>query len=136
MKKYYFFAFILMLFVISCTKRAGEGGNSIIEGNIKIETRLVLSNPNTIQDTLPAADEDVFIVYGNHVSPDDKVVTNYDGEFEFRNLRPGEYTIYVYSKDTTGLGNILNNKMPIIKKINVVGKKDTKKIENLFIYDN
>ena len=98
--------------------------------------RLILSNPNTIQDTLPAADKDVFIVYGNHMSPDDKVVTNYDGDFEFRNLRSGDYTIYVYSKDTSATGDILENKMPIIREIIIEGRKKTEKIENLFIYDN
>ena len=124
------------MFIVGCKKTPGEGGNSSITGNIKVEMRLILSNPNTIQDTLPAADEDVFIVYGNHVSPDDKVATNYDGDFEFRNLRSGEYTLYVYSKDTSATGDILENKMPIIKKVIIEGRKKTEKIENLFIYDN
>ena len=128
--------FALALLVLACKKLPGDGGNSSIVGRIKVETRLVISNPNTAQDTLDAADEDVFILYGDHISPDDKVVTNYEGEFEFRNLRPGEYTIYVYSKDTSGTGQILSNKMPIINKVTITGKKETKSLDNIFIYDN
>ena len=49
---------------------------------------------------VPAADEDVFITYGDRVGPDDRVQTNFDGEFAFYGLRPGAYTVYVYSEDT------------------------------------
>lgn len=135
--KYLHQIFILLLMLSAgCKKLPGDGGNSSIVGNVLVETRLVISNPNTAQDTLNAADEDVFIIYGDHISPDDKVVTNYDGEFEFRNLRPGDYTIYVYSKDTSGTGELLSNKMPIISKITISEKKEVKTIENIFIYDN
>ena len=43
----------------------------------------------------------MFIVYGDNVGPDDQVETNAQGDFIFPWLRPGEYTIYTYSEDTT-----------------------------------
>ena len=66
-----------------------------------------LNNPSSIIDTIPAADEDVYIVYGDNTSPDDRVFTNPDGEFAFNWLRSGDYTIYVYSEDTA------NTSMPL-----------------------
>jgi hypothetical protein len=41
--------------------------------------------------------EDVFIIYGDNISPDDRVQTNYDGEYEFMFLRPGKYTKSIHS---------------------------------------
>ncbi len=83
-------------------KRRGDWDWATIRGTVVEEIRFVLTNPDTYATEYPAPDEDVWIVYGNNVSPDERVRTNYDGEFEFQFLRPGEYTIYVYSRDTTG----------------------------------
>ena len=47
-----------------------------------------------------APDYDVFIIYGddNNISDDD-VKTSYDGSFEFKNLREGNYKVFAYSED-------------------------------------
>ncbi|HBP44826.1 MAG TPA: hypothetical protein DD635_02920 [Flavobacteriales bacterium] len=85
--------------VFGCTRAPGEGGIATVTGNVELEQRIVITNPaNAI--VVPAADEDVFITYGNRVGPDDRVKTNFDGEFAFYGLRPGAYTVYVYSEDT------------------------------------
>lgn len=95
--------FATLLAVVSCKKDAGDGGNSSIKGKITRELRVVLNNPGTAVGTFPAADEDVYIIYGDHVSPDDRVQTNYDGEYEFLYLRPGKYKVYAFSKDTNAV---------------------------------
>lgn len=136
MKRISFLLSALLLLVVGCKKIAGEGGNSRISGKIIVENRLVLTNPATIQFVVPAADEEVFIVYDDHISPDDKVLTNYDGFFEFRNLRKGDYTIYVYSNDTTGDGDILDNKMPIISEVSISKKNWFYDLGNLRIYED
>ncbi|MBL7944319.1 MAG: hypothetical protein JNM00_16260 [Flavobacteriales bacterium] len=129
--------FILaVLSVLSCTKFPGEGGNSSIKGKVEKDVRLVLTNPATYQYTVPAAEVDVYISYGDHVSPDDRVWTNMDGEFEFLNLREGDYTIYVYSKDTTGVSGVDPDHMPIIREVEITAKKETVEVETLTIYDN
>ena len=93
----------VLLALVSCKKEAGDGGNSSIKGKITKELRVVLNNPGTAVGTFPAADEDVYIIYGNHISPDDRVQTNYDGEYEFLYLRPGKYKVYAFSKDTNAV---------------------------------
>jgi hypothetical protein len=120
---------------VACTKVPGDGGNSHIKGQVMLEYRLVLTNPATAQNTVPAADEDVYIVYGDHTSPDDRVQTNFDGEFEFRNLRTGDYTVYVYSNDTTGSGDFASNRMPIIIETEVVDRKQVVELEPITIYE-
>lgn len=95
--------FAALLAFVSCKKEAGDGGNSSIKGKITRELRVVLNNPSTAMGTYPAADEDVYIIYDDHVSPDDRVQTNYNGEYEFLYLRPGKYKVYVFSKDTNAV---------------------------------
>lgn len=92
-----------VLTLVSCKKEAGDGGNSSIRGKITRELRVVLNNPSTAVGSYPAADEDVYIIYANHVSPDDRVQTNYNGEYEFLYLRPGKYKVYAFSKDTNAV---------------------------------
>ena len=91
--------FSMVVLAIGCTPQAGEGGKATIQGVIEQEIRAVITNPAGAQHVL-AADYDVFITYGDRTGPDDKVVTNFDGEFSFYYLRPGSYTVYVYSEDT------------------------------------
>lgn len=96
-------SFLLVLLVsalsYSCSKEAGEGGNSSIYG--KIIAHNYNAEFTTLKGIYPAADEDVFIIYGNDRSYSERVSTSYDGVFEFKFLRPGDYTVFVYSKDST-----------------------------------
>lgn len=119
----------------SCTKQAGEGGLASIKGKVVKELRLVLTNPETAISSYPAPDEEVWIIYGENTSPDDRYRTNYDGEFEIQYLRPGEYTIYVYSEDTTGAANTSPNRMPIIRTVNIDGRRDVIDLGDLVIYE-
>jgi hypothetical protein len=58
--------------------------------------------------------EDVFIIYGDDISYSDKKECSYDGRFEFKYLRPGSYTLYVYSKDPGPSG-----KIGVVKKVQI-----------------
>ena len=98
MEKRMFMVLTIVAFC-GCTRTAGEGGVATVRGMVEMEHRVVITNPAGAVVT-PAADEDVFITYGDRVGPDDRVQTNYDGEFAFYGLRPGDYTIFVYSEDT------------------------------------
>ncbi len=134
MKKIIFLTFLSALF-IACSKPAGDGGNSKITGHVDIEYRLVVTNPATAQYTVAGADEEVFIVYGDHTSPDDRVFTDYNGDFEILNLRPGDYTLYVYSKDTSTTNSINPDRMPIIQTLEISDKKQTVIADDFLIYD-
>ncbi len=127
---------LVILVVASCKKEAGEGGNSTISGKVDKDIRIVLSNPATLQSTVLAADQDVYIIYGDHTSPDDRIQTNFDGEFEFRNLRPGNYTIYTFSKDTNAVAVPWDeDHMPVTLILEVSDKKQEVDAGTLTIYD-
>lgn len=126
---------IVMISSIACTKEEGEGGFATIKGKVNKDYRLVPSNSATYQYTVPGADEDVYIQYGDDLSPSDRVWTNYKGEFEFKNLRRGNYTIYVYSEDTTGSSGIDPSRMPIFNSVEIAEKKETVDVGIITIYE-
>jgi hypothetical protein len=101
MKRYQavFGILVLCLSLISCSKEAGDGGNSTIYG--KVTAWDYNAEFTNLKGIYPAADEEVFIIYGDDFSYSERIRTNYEGIYEFKYLRPGDYTIYVYSKDST-----------------------------------
>ena len=132
----YFRILSLLMVLAACKKEAGDGGNSSIKGRVVREFRTVLTNPATSGGVYPAADVDVFIRYGNHVSPDDRAYTNPNGEFEFLNLRPGTYTVYVYSKDTSVVAVPWDeDHMPVAQVTEITDKKQTVSLPEMRMYD-
>lgn len=99
----FFFSTVVLLSAIttitSCEKEAGEGGNSTITG--KVYARDYDEYFMFLEAEYYAHDEDVFIIYGDGTTPDDRIRTGPDGDFKFPYLRPGKYRIYVYSDDST-----------------------------------
>jgi hypothetical protein len=134
MKNILFVIFTISL-LSSCKKEAGEGGLASIKGKVQTDLRLVPSNPVTFQYSRPGVDEEVYIIYGDNTGPDDRVWTNYKGEFEFRNLRPGDYKIYVYSRDTTGSAQVNMQRMPIVREVKIEDRKGEVDAGTITIYD-
>jgi hypothetical protein len=105
----------------SCSQQEGIGGNSNIKGKILVNyynddfTLLLSDKP------VPARDEDVYIIYGNDSTIGDKTTTSYTGDFEFNYLWPGNYRIYYYTKDSTGISP---DKIEKVKNI-TLGKNET-----------
>jgi hypothetical protein len=115
---------------VSCSKEAGDGGNSTIYGKI------ITYNYNAVFTNLrgiyPAADEDVYIIYGSDRSYSQRIRSNYEGVYEFKYLRPGDYTIYAYSKDSTL--TLVSGIYPVIKKVKIEKDKQTIEVENMKIF--
>ena len=132
-KVYLFFISALMI-LPSCTKTPGEGGRASITGSVEIIRRAQLNNPDSNVDTIPATDEEVFIIYGQNTSPDDRVFTNADGEYSFNWLRTGDYTIYVYSEDTAAVANPLP-RIAISTSVSIEDRKEIVEVETITIYD-
>lgn len=131
----YIIAVVSTFFFMGCSKQPGEGGLASIKGSVTKELRLVLTNPETVVSSFPAPDEDVWVVFGDNTSPDERYRTNYDGEFEIRFLKRGDYTVYVYSDDTTGSQNTSPNRMPIIREVTIDGRKEVVDLGEIIIYD-
>jgi hypothetical protein len=50
-----------------------------------------------------AHEQEVYLVYGDHDFYDERVRTQFDGYFEFSQLIPGDYLIFLYSEDVKRL---------------------------------
>lgn len=88
------FPFVLcVLLLAACKKGPGEGGSSTIKGNVTATYIDVFGNAYSY----PAEKEDVYIVYGDGDYYGDNVETDYNGNYEFKYLKKGKYTVYAYS---------------------------------------
>ena len=93
----------------ACEKPAGEGGTSVIEGQVYISN--TFQNPttgewDTIGEPQLASDKKVYIIYSGDENDiyDDSFDTHWNGEYRFEYLRKGDYVIYTYAKfDTSGI---------------------------------
>jgi len=60
--------------------------------------------PNLVVESEDFAHEhEVYLIYGEHPFYDERVRTQYDGYFEFRDLIPGDYLVFLYSEDVKRL---------------------------------
>lgn len=116
--------------LFACTPDEGKGGLASIEGVVMVQ------NINNLYEEsgekYPAIDEDVYISYGDSELADDKEATGFNGQYKFSNLTKGDYTIYVYSDDSTN--NAKNQKFALSQKISLESKKDEAKAETFTIY--
>ena len=90
-----------MTLTLSCNSGEGPGGTGGIEGTVY----MVLhpdDNYNLETDTVLAAKEDVFLVYGTQQFYGDDEETDNTGFYQFKYLRPGTYTVYAYSTLANG----------------------------------
>jgi len=120
----------LSIGLFSCAKDAGEGGNSTIYG--KIITYNYNAEFTNLRGIYPGADEDVYIIYGSDRSYSQRIRSNYDGIYEFKYLRPGDYTIYVYSKDSTL--TLVSGILPVIQKVKIENNKQTVEAADMKIF--
>lgn len=122
---------VVILLISSCKKEAGEGGNSSIRGKVWVVN--YNATFTSINSEYIGADEYVYIIYGSDVSYGDRTKTNPEGEFEFKYLREGNYTIYVYSKDKT---KVSPSGMTSVKvSTNISSKKQVVDIGLITIYN-
>lgn len=136
--KYIIGLLALSLVAAGCKKEAGEGGASSITGKVQVYYRTILANPSSQSSTsFPSFDTEVYINYGNEIGPNDRIRTNYKGEYEFPNLRPGDYTIYVYSRDTINGDNPPHapENMVVKQEVTIDKRKQTVEAGTMYIYD-
>jgi len=126
----FLFLFIFMLFV-SCSKEAGDGGNSSITGSIIVHD--YNSNYTQLNGIYNGADEEVHIIYGDDLSYSDRIRTNYNGVYEFKFLRPGDYTIYAYSEDSTL--TLPSGKYAVIRQVKITSNHQTVKADDMIIFN-
>jgi hypothetical protein len=131
--RYYAIVVFLFVLVSSCKKEEGDGGMATIKG--KVWVRDWDKNFNLIMYEHLGLDEDVFIVYGNQNGYGDKVSTDLNGNFEFKYLRKGNYTIYSLS-DTLQSSTVSYNQFPVAVKVEITDKKQVIDIGALTVNRN
>ena len=121
----------------ACTKEAGEGGTSVIQGQVyKIHT---FQNSTTGEiDTLYFqldAGKDIFIIYSDDETDiyDDEFETDYNGRFRFEFLRKGDYTIYTYS-DSSDVNTTYD--YPVFRHIEIKSNNSTNNLDDFVIEKN
>ena len=121
----------------ACTKEAGEGGTSVIQGQVyKIHT---FQNSTTGEiDTLYFqldAGKDIFIIYSDDETDiyDDEFETDYNGRYRFEFLRKGDYTIYTYS-DSSDVNTTYD--YPVFRHIEIKSNNSTNNLDDFVIEKN
>jgi len=124
----------LFLFLIfsfsSCTKEEGDGGNSTIYGTIIVHD--YNSSYTQLNGIYNGADEDVYIIYGDDLSYSERIRSNYNGVYEFKYLRPGNYKVYVYSEDSTL--TMPSGKYAVVREVRISGNRQTVKADDIVIF--
>ena len=105
--------------IISCTKEAGYGGLSSIQG--KVYTKDITPNSQIVQDSGYTANIKVFISADESSQVLDEVRTDLDGSFKFDKLRKGNYTIWTF----TQCDACTNNETPVIQQVEIKGRKES-----------
>ncbi|HNQ68284.1 MAG TPA: hypothetical protein PKN32_07890 [Bacteroidales bacterium] len=119
------------VFLISCEKNSGEGGNATITGSVWV--RNYNSTFTSLLSEYAGVKEDVYIVYGDNVGYDDKVETDYLGYYRFNYLRKGKYTIYVFSEDSTMTSP--DGKIAVIEEVEITENDQLLIVPQLLIYN-
>lgn len=124
MKYIQLFICFAILFLFSCSKEEGEGGRSSITGKV-----YMIDQSGGTQGEYYIPDYDVFIIYGDKDDIyDDDTKTNFDGSFQFKNLRKGTYRIYAYTSDVTQTSGVT----PVFETVEL-GKKEDAEIEDIVV---
>lgn len=118
------------LIINSCAKEEGEGGNSTLYGKVWVKD--YNSTFTILNGEYYGTDEDVYIIYGDDNGYGDHTKTDYRGSYEFRYLRPGKYTIYVFSKDSTLQSP--SGTVAVTEKIEITGNKQNIEVPLINIF--
>jgi hypothetical protein len=130
-----FILVVIVLFFSSCKKEPGEGGTSSIIGSVyKISTyfNVLTQEVDTVFYQLDSG-EDVYVIYSDNESDfyNDKIETNWNGQYRFDYLRKGDYTIFVYA-DSTDILNISYD-YPVFQHISVEANNSTYTLSDFII---
>lgn len=123
----YLFLLTIILFASACNKDEGLGGRSTIEGQV---FKIIHSDDNFVlkSDTVPAAESDIYLVFGDDTFYGDDTKTGHNGFYRFRYLNSGTYTLYAYNKYPSGEKEAVSTTVR-------VNRNSTAHVEPIYIHD-
>jgi hypothetical protein len=92
-----------------------DDGKAVIMGKVR---KIKYTNgswwPNLVVEYIDNAyEQEVYLTYGDHEFYDERIRTQHDGSFQFRNLIPGDYLVFLYSEDVTREKKFVVLKYPV-----------------------
>lgn len=135
MKRFLILPALALFFIIpACKNGPGPGGQASITGKVYAKGNwnpscTLYSDSSSGFVPFYAPDEDVYLIYGDDPSYGDKVKTAPDGTYQFNYLRPGKYTVYVYSKDCA----LQSGKIDVSADVEITERKQAAELLNLRI---
>jgi hypothetical protein len=129
-KTFNFFLCVFLLGSFFSCKKPGIGGEAKIIGFVNVKKY----NATFTQyiGEYPGKDLYVYIVFGNHSGYDKRIKTDFQGRFEFANLYKGDYTVYMYSRDSTL--NDLSGIVPVSQQVTIVKYKSLVDLDTLTVF--
>ncbi len=121
---------LLTQIMVSCEKEPGPGGKSSLYGKVLVKD--YNSTFTVLNEVYYGPGFWVYLVYGDDRSYGERVQTGFDGTWEFKYLRPGKYTVYALSKDST---MTTNAQIPVSREIEVPSGKEEIRVDDLIIFD-
>ena len=136
--KNFLIIFAIAVGFTACEKEAGEGGTSVIEGQVyKIHTfqNFTTGEWDTLYYQLDSG-KDVYIIYSDDINAvyDDKFETDYNGVYRFDYLRKGDYIIYTYA-DSIDMNNVSYD-FPLFTHITISNNNSVNTVEDFVIEKN
>ncbi|NVO19909.1 MAG: hypothetical protein HXX13_09420 [Bacteroidetes bacterium] len=113
----------------SCSKEPGTGGNSTIYGKVYVKD--YNSSFTELNGEYWGQDVEVYLIFGDDRSYSEHVNTTYNGNYEFKYLRPGDYHLYCYSKDSTLQTTAL---VPVIRDVTINKKHQQIEVPTMTIF--
>ena len=111
-------AFVLLS--LSCKKQEGKGGDASISGSIAVKH--YNSTFTEFISEYPGRDTYVYLIYGDDISYGQRIKTNFEGQFEFKYLYKGNYTVYLYSLDSTLTS--ADGSIAVVREVNIADRKE------------
>ncbi|MEO8146378.1 MAG: hypothetical protein ABI723_02015 [Bacteroidia bacterium] len=136
MKKIISLTFVLFTIIVisSCKKEPGEGGTSSIKGKIITRDYQGAFFPgSTFYVEYPELEQDVYIIYGDGTTFDNRTRTSFDGSYEFNYLRKGSYQVFVYSDDTNFVAPAPSGKVVVEQKVEITKNKSDITVPDMMI---
>lgn len=120
----------LLALLPGCEKEPGTGGKSTLYGKLLVKD--YNATFTVLNEVYYGPGFWVYIVYGDGRDYSDRVQTGPDGTWEFRYLRPGNYTVYALSKDSTLSTNAL---IPVLREVDIPSGRQEIEVPDLVIFD-
>lgn len=126
---------VVIIFFTACKKKPGIGGDAEIKGHIHVQH----FNTTFTQfiSEYEGADVYVYLVAGNDQTYLKRIKSDYNGDFEFKYLYRGDYTVYCYSIDSTFSNHQSTSSgfVPVLQKINITGRKEVFTTDTIKIFN-